>query len=138
MNSKSALISNATTGFSALVQAFLDVDGYTAARVEKKKQREEGKFLDGIQYGEVDFSSFARALEWVTPRTGESFYDLGSGTGKAALTAAVAHPFGHVTAIEILKPLHLLAKTALAALPPHNLRAGEVRLVHGDALAHDW
>ena len=123
---------------AALASAYTGVDGYSTAREEKRRQRTEGVFLDGIQYGEVDAAAFASALQWVSPRIGEHFYDLGSGTGKAVLTAAVTHPFGRVTGIEILEPLHLLAKRALARLAPEALQAAAVRLVHGDALAHDW
>ena len=47
----------------------------------KWQQRERGVFIEGIQYGEVDPAAFARALAWVDPREGESFVDLGSGTG---------------------------------------------------------
>ena len=75
-------------------------------------QRAAGVFRDGIQYGEVSAASFARCLEWVTPVAGEVFYDLGSGTGKAVLTAAALHPLAATCGIEIQPRLH---EAALAA-----------------------
>ena len=78
-----------TDSLAHLAAAYAAVDGYALAREEKAAQRAAGVFRDGIQYGEVSAASFARCLEWVTPTAGEVFYDLGSGTGKAVLTAAV-------------------------------------------------
>eukprot|EP00966_Prymnesium_polylepis_P320044 7376434-Prymnesium_polylepis.2 len=71
-----------TDGLEALVAAYANVDGYAVANTTKRQQRERGIFLDGLTYGEIEPAAFARALEWVDPRDGESFCDLGSGTGK--------------------------------------------------------
>lgn len=83
-----------------LASAFAAVDGYALAREEKAAQRAAGIFRDGIQYGEVSAASFARCLEWVQPIAGEIFFDLGSGTGKAVLTAAALHPLAAATHVE--------------------------------------
>lgn len=121
-----------------IATAYADVDGYGVAREAKRRQREEGLYLEGLQYGEIDPSAFARALDWVAPRDGEDFWDLGSGTGKAALTAAVLFPFGHVRGVEILEPLHAAAERARAALPASALRSRELSLLCGDAFAQPW
>ena len=97
-------------------------------------------FRDGIQYGEVSAASFARCLEWVTPVAGEVFYDLGSGTGKAVLTAAALHPLAAAYGIEIQPRLHeaaLAARRAFEAIEGASLRAGRVTLQCGDAFAED-
>ena len=93
--------------------AYDAVDGYAIARVEKKRQRDAGEMLDGIQYGEVSTSAFAEALAWMNPNPGESFIDLGSGTGKAVLTAAAAYSLASATGVQILRPLHDAAVSAL-------------------------
>lgn len=50
------------------------------------KMHEENPNLDvestSLTYGEVDFFSFANILERVNPQMGETFVDLGHGTGK--------------------------------------------------------
>ena len=125
-------------GLNAVTAAFAHVDGYSVARDTKRQQREQGVYLEGIQYGEIDPAAFARALDWVKPREGENFCDLGSGTGKAVLTAAALHNFGCATGVELLAPLHKAAKRAHAALPAAAIRAAEVRLLCGDAFAHPW
>jgi len=66
---------------AAIDAAYMCVDGYQIARDEKRRQREAGVFIEGLQYGEVKASAFATALSWCQPQPGESFIDLGSGTG---------------------------------------------------------
>ena len=89
-----------TDSLAHLAAAYAAVDGYALAREEKAAQRAAGVFRDGIQYGEVSAASFARCLEWVKPIAGEIFFDLGSGTGKAVLTAAALHPLAAATHVE--------------------------------------
>ncbi len=117
--------------------AYASIDGYTLARDAKRAQREKGTFLDGLTYGEVRPEAFATALAWVAPVKGESFVDLGSGTGIATLTAAALYPLASATGVEIMRPLHEAARRALAACR-EELLAEEVRLLCADALAHPW
>jgi hypothetical protein len=91
----------------------------------------EGAGASGLIYGEVDFDSFQRILEValtglrpssppvhadaavagaVAARAGKlKFVDLGSGTGKACLWAALTTPVSHVMGIEVVEGLHLQA-----------------------------
>ena len=85
-------------------RAYTNIDGYGIARDAKRQQREEGVFLDGIQFGEVRPESFLTALGWCDPQPGESFIDLGSGTGKAVLTAAAAYKLKSCAGVELLRP----------------------------------
>eukprot|EP01083_Nonionella_stella_P104270 298588_1 len=62
-----------------------------------------------LAYGEIEFWSFARILEIVDPKPGERFYDLGSGTGKAVIAAALLHDFKSCVGIELVRPLHDVA-----------------------------
>lgn len=126
----------------ALVKAaYASIDGYAVAREEKAEQRASGVFRDGITYGEVDPAAFAQCLEWVEPVPGEAFYDLGSGTGKAVLTAAALHPFASATGIEIQPALHAAALAARRAFEQQRgaaLRAERMNFECGDAFAHPW
>ena len=129
-----------TDSLAHLAAAYASVDGYTVAREEKAKQRAAGVFRDGIQYGEVQAAAFARCLEWVQPVAGEVFFDLGSGTGKAVLTAAALHPFAAATGIEIQPRLHeaaLAARRAFESIDGASLRAERTALECGDAFAGD-
>eukprot|EP00753_Platysulcus_tardus_P014033 PLAT3992.2.p2 GENE.PLAT3992.2~~PLAT3992.2.p2 ORF type:complete len:277 (-),score=78.88 PLAT3992.2:73-903(-) len=69
-------------------------------------------------YGEVDFFAFAGLLEQCKLRSGESFVDIGSGTGKTVVAAALlfGNVLGSVRGIEMLKPLNDCAELALAGL----------------------
>ncbi len=68
--------------------------------------REQNK-IDGEEftYGEVVVPSFAKLLSLTSPKSGEIFYDLGCGVGKAVFTAALCFPFLEARGIELLPPL---------------------------------
>ena len=134
----------ATSSCDVVDTLYTDVDGYAIARTAKETARKNGVFQEGIQYGEVKPSSFEKALAWLEPRPGESFIDLGSGTGKAVLTAAAAYPFATAVGVEIVKALHDAAEAALARgrgggkAGGGGLKAAEVRFVCADALKFPW
>jgi len=70
--------------------------------------------VDGVQYGEVKPSSFAQVLAWLAPEPGDVFVDVGSGTGRAVLTAAALYSLGGALGIEIQPELHTCAESAHA------------------------
>ena len=110
----------------------------TPSQRTKRRQRDAGVFLEGIQYGEINPTAFVRALSWCSPKQGESFIDLGSGTGKAVMTAAATYAFSSATGVELLRPLHDAAVAALARSDANTLFTKDVRFVCADALEHDW
>lgn len=62
-------------------------------------------------YGEVEFVSLAEIFELIKTRHGPipdggTFYDLGSGSGKAVLGAALIHNFSNCKGIEIMESLY--------------------------------
>ena len=63
-----------------------------------------------LTYGEVDFVSIGETFYNIKNNYGGippgSFYDLGSGTGKGNLAAAILHPFNESIGIEILEGLY--------------------------------
>eukprot|EP00746_Dinoflagellata_sp_MGD_P019241 gnl/MRDRNA2_/MRDRNA2_144704_c0_seq1.p1 gnl/MRDRNA2_/MRDRNA2_144704_c0~~gnl/MRDRNA2_/MRDRNA2_144704_c0_seq1.p1 ORF type:complete len:234 (-),score=55.44 gnl/MRDRNA2_/MRDRNA2_144704_c0_seq1:144-845(-) len=127
----------------AVVAAYMHVDGYSLARDEKTRQRAEGIFFDGIQYGEIQPASFVSALSWCNPQAGETFIDLGSGCGKAVLTAAASYEFSSVTGVELLRPLHDAAEAALQRMQQQEngrnaLKTANIELICADVFAHDW
>lgn len=76
------------------------------------------RFLHLIQnkefiYGEIDFLSFYTILERVSPSTQDVFYDLGSGSGKAVLSAMLFFNVNKSIGIELLPPLYKQSNTQL-------------------------
>jgi hypothetical protein len=64
-----------------------------------------------LTYGEVEFTTMAETFATINSQYGGmpaagKFVDLGSGTGKGCLSAALLHPFEQVHGIEILEKLY--------------------------------
>jgi len=61
-----------------------------------------------LTYGEIDFNSFADILERLDIHQGDTLVDLGSGTGKALVTAALlfAPRLARIHGIELLSSLY--------------------------------
>lgn len=64
-------------------------------------------------YGEIDVLSFYTILERTSPSTEDFFYDLGSGSGKAVLSAMLFFNVNKSIGIELLPPLYEQANTQL-------------------------
>ena len=73
-----------------------------------KNEREELNLGDekSLIYGEVEYKSFYTILRKINPKPGLTFYDLGSGTGKAVFAARMTQDFSRCIGIEILSGLH--------------------------------
>ena len=78
----------------------------------KDVSRKERNLLDNrnssLTYGEIDFASFYKILRDIPSwcRKNGTFYDLGSGTGRAVLAARMLQDFSVCHGIEILEGLH--------------------------------
>lgn len=130
---------------------------YPAAvgKAVSKKEREDDDLQEqSLVYGEIQFRTFALALEKIKHRygglqkPGGVFVDVGSGSGKAVFAALLMHEFSRVVGIEKLAGLHDLAgelhkiwrelrtEPTLAVSPL--TRKTEVELVCGDFLSESW
>jgi SAM-dependent methyltransferase len=95
-------------------------------------------------YGEVDYSSFYKVLRKINPAPGSTFYDLGSGTGKAVMAARFAQDFGRCVGIEILETLHGQASKIADRFNKKFRRylsmsmSQHVSVHHGSILEVDW
>ena len=92
---------------------------------ESKKQREANGAKKASQtYGEIEFESISLAIKWIqaTQKDGEfsgwhnafnlpggKFMDLGHGTGKVVLSAALMHPFAQSSGIELFETLYTVS-----------------------------
>jgi hypothetical protein len=95
-------------------------------------------------YGEVDYSSFYRVLRKINPAAGGTFYDLGSGTGKAVIAARLACDFSRCLGIEILESLHTQGAMIMNRFNDNYqdlLSAGMHQMAavfEGSFLSYDW
>jgi len=136
--------------------------------VSKKERENKNNIKDAnLVYGELNFETLAIALEKIKnvygkPLVGSSgidgimqsrggtFYDLGSGTGKAVVAAAVMYNFDLCCGIEILEGLYSVSFDVMATYntkgKAHPYMAGRehdthVQMVMGDFLdlkVKDW
>jgi len=106
--------------YDAVVEPFPTKVG---KHVSKKERDETGRNQANLVYGEINFESFGVAFEKIKSKyglpgegttpdqgilqaPGGTFYDIGSGTGKPAVAAAVLHPFEVAGGVEILEGLY--------------------------------
>ncbi|OMJ68870.1 hypothetical protein SteCoe_33562 [Stentor coeruleus] len=100
-------------------------------------------------YGEVLFETLNEILtksrEKYSLHSGGVFYDLGSGIGKAVISAGLLHNFSTCIGIEVLPCLHSLSETLKAKYLKHkgkyqwlNDSCDDIRFVLGDICVYDW
>ncbi len=82
---------------------YTGVNGYTISSQARKNLPYASK---AHTYGEVTVEGFHKILKEAKIKLGGKFYDLGSGTGKAVILAALFGTFSKLVGIETLKDLH--------------------------------
>jgi len=114
---------------------YAGVDGYRLSHGERKRLGNEDRAL---VYGEIDPRGFGELLDRVGVAPGECFWDVGSGTGKPVLLAAMLFPFARSCGVEVLATLHAEAELRLEryrreVLPqlPEEKRRQELRFLLG-------
>ena len=117
---------------SLLKPLYQNVNGMEVAR----KAWQQSRFRDfAFTYGEIDIISFIAILETAQLKPGEIFYDLGSGTGKAVFTAALAFNFAACKGIELVPELYQLSCQLKRRLPKLN---AQIELINADFLSVDF
>jgi len=98
------------------------VDVFTEISLEKaKKMAKESVIRDPhrqeskLTYGEIDFYSFVNILERLNPQPGDSFVDLGHGTGRAMVCTALlyGHVLGKIQGVEIIPELNAASEKVM-------------------------
>jgi hypothetical protein len=105
------------------------------AAAEKKE-----KNLNGLSYvyGEVTFGSFAIPIcKNLSLKTGGIFYDLGSGSGRGVIAAAMLHNFDKCIGIEILTGLEAASRKVAEAYRA-KYKTPELKFVCADFRDQDW
>mmetsp|Transcript_15157 Transcript_15157/g.18745 ORF Transcript_15157/g.18745 Transcript_15157/m.18745 type:complete len:221 (+) Transcript_15157:44-706(+) len=124
-----------------LKAAYSSIDGYKISQEVKKTLKNEKRYgeLEGITYGEIDVDEFSKLLQDIKKvKTGliNSFYDIGSGTGKPVLVASCVFPDLLVAVgIEIVENLHKCAQEALGRSRVFLPRSCKVSFICGDSFA---
>ena len=88
-----------------------------AKEASKKERSQTYANKSAFTYGEVEFISLGETIEIIKAMHGEikpggKFYDLGSGTGKAVISAALLHNFDKCIGIELLTSLFDISQQA--------------------------
>lgn len=126
---------------SLLKALYGDVDGYGLSSTGRERMGVSG---EDFVYGEVTPEVIWDLLRTVNAQPGETFYDLGSGTGKGVLFASLLSDLGRSCGIELLPELHGAADLAheryreqiLPHLPEKHWQQVEFRC--GDMLQEDF
>ena len=77
-----------------------------AKSISQRERKRLGMMDDAFVYGEIEFVPFYIILDRVKPQSHEIFYDLGSGAGKAVMTATCFFDLSKVYGIELLPGLY--------------------------------
>jgi SAM-dependent methyltransferase len=108
------------------------VDGKAISHAARNKSEAVDQSLT---YGEIVPDSFRALIDEAKPQPGEVFYDLGSGTGKPVILAALLYPFSRLIGIERLAPLSAAARRVLRDLKSQAKRPmPAIRFLTGDIL----
>ena len=110
-------------------ELYSEIDGYEVSRTARVKL----PFITSDVYGEIDFDNFYDILSQAKPQPGEVFYDLGSGSGKAVVLAALAFPFSRCVGVEKFKDLY---DTSIKVA--EKLRDPRISFVQSDLTTHDF
>lgn len=114
---------------------YADIDGFQLSKQAKGDDSDPA-----LVYGEIDFFALIAALSLVHPEPSDVFYDLGAGSGKAVIAAALSYPMQAYHGIELLLPLHqgsTEVKKNLALEPAMDVVATQIHFTHGDILQQD-
>lgn len=111
-----------------------NINGYSISMKARYKASNQNRTYI---YGEVVPEGFYEMIKRISPKKGEIFYDLGSGTGKAVILAALFFQFSKCIGIEILEDLYNTSKEVLTRFN-HNAGISTVTdFIHSDFLEYD-
>jgi serine acetyltransferase len=80
--------------------------------LSKKERFGSAKLLGNknLAYGEITYATLHKVVLWIEKhfecKIGENFFDLGHGTGKAIVAAAIIGSFKQISGVELLDGLY--------------------------------
>lgn len=118
---------------------FKDSDGFSVSMANRKKLDLQIKELT---YGEIEFDSFCALLDQMNVDENDIFYDLGCGTGKPVIAAALVKQCKKSVGIELLEDVYNLANEIKEKLEKLLKADGYtppiIEYVHGDIVEKDF
>ncbi|MBI2444574.1 MAG: hypothetical protein HYV42_05045 [Candidatus Magasanikbacteria bacterium] len=122
---------------------YADIDGYRLSAAGKQHWGQTPP--KELTYGEVNFASFPALLAAADAPPGGTFYDLGSGTGKAVILAALLGNFRRLVGIELIPELYQTAAAVrekfnqrLRPALPQSYPEPDINFRSGDIFTEDW
>ena len=97
------------------------------AEAERRGLSDNSDVLD-LTYGDISLDAMRQSIAAAAPPAGGIFYDLGSGSGRGVISAALCGSLSKCVGVEVLQDLHTLATTQVDRY--HALRA---HIVSGDS-----
>lgn len=114
---------------------YKSVEGGAISQTERKRLKLTGR--SEFTYGEVDFMHMVPVFNLCEPKPNEIFYDLGCGTGKCMVGAALACPFLKVVkGIEFLPGLFESCKSTIDSIST-DLEIAPFETILGNILDED-
>lgn len=96
-------------------------------------RKKHGLYDDiSLVYGESHLPSLYELFNEISPRFGETFYDLGSGSGRLVLYAALSFPFAKCVGIELLDDLINTAQVKLELCKKELPNLSAIDFIHAD------
>ncbi|RMX62796.1 hypothetical protein DD238_007919 [Peronospora effusa] len=128
--------------FAVFEQVYRGFGAEYAKELSSEARKSSNLIKSSYVYGEIQFFPFADIIRWVAPFLPEfaTFYDLGSGIGKAVIAASLVHPFEQAIGIELFEPLVHCAekrKIALEKLKTPLLQT-DIDFITGSLLTSKW
>ena len=122
---------------------FYTEDILEKAKKDAKIESESRKFIkENFIYGEVNFRSISYILLYLNYKYGIKegyFFDLGSGTGRAVIGAALTYPFSKYIGIELLETLYNVSIEIKQSFDKEytNDKKPDIEFINGDFLKQD-
>eukprot|EP00929_Paragymnodinium_shiwhaense_P091192 TRINITY_DN51221_c0_g1_i2.p1 TRINITY_DN51221_c0_g1~~TRINITY_DN51221_c0_g1_i2.p1 ORF type:complete len:397 (+),score=90.41 TRINITY_DN51221_c0_g1_i2:148-1338(+) len=130
----------ARQAYNVFYKAYADIDGDAVSTNDRKDMYNPSV---GLTYGEVHFEPTYKLLKQIGIKDDDVLVDLGSGTGRVVLAAALAFPgLRRCVGVELLHGLHeaavLAQRRILADCAALEAQHAPVELVEADFLTVDW
>lgn len=132
------------TNFSLDVAKSLSKQGLPSSSNESKERHEILMDTHSQTYGEIDFFSFCAIMEKARVQPGDTFLDLGHGSGRALIAAALVYG-DYLTSISGIELIPSLYDASLQVINnyqqqtvEYDMKKVDIRVVCGNMLELDW
>jgi len=124
-----------------------------AKKLSRSERTEKNLKSTSLTYGEIEFDAFYQILCKLPKKNinNNIFYDLGSGSGRAVIAAALTNDYKKIIGIEILTNLHNIATKVLddfnkneikdllhTATTNGQINKTDIQLLEGSIIDYDW